>query len=537
MATQVEHIKWVPGTTFIVDGFAFPSPRCTAYFLTHCHSDHTIGLRRDFASTIYCSPVSARLLAHDWGLRAPQVQVLQLGQPLLLQGVTVTAIDANHCPGAVMLLFEVPGAEGSVTRILHTGDCRWQDALRSGSCLARMRVDTLMLDTTYAHPKHTHPPQEEAIRMMVEVMRSELAEEPACLFVVGSYHIGKERAYLGAAQALGCKVYADAAKRRLLQLLDLPQEQLALLTDDPSAARLHVAHMAPPDPGRLAAAYVDKPGSPWQRVVAFRPTGWTFNKSGKLQVWREGAAAVVGVPYSEHSSWDELRQCVAALRPSKLIPTVNAGSKAKSAALVERFVDLMDLSSNRGRLDMFLVRRPAASSSQGAQLGQEQQQQAAHEQDQQHGLVLEACPVERQSSSVGGCEGACSCSPYSDTVFAQSGAQLQLQQTASGEQQADAASTPREMSLSVSTAFGDEGQKQQQPQQQQPQQQQQQDAAEQHIDLAGVDLAEQQRLLDEAQRLLRLKRSWAAARAAGRGKASAQPAKGAGRRRTFSKGS
>lgn len=113
------------GTTFIVDGFAFPSPRCTAYFLTHCHSDHTIGLRRDFASTIYCSPVSARLLAHDWGLRAPQVQVLQLGQPLLLQGVTVTAIDANHCPGAVMLLFEVPGAEGSVTRILHTGDCRW----------------------------------------------------------------------------------------------------------------------------------------------------------------------------------------------------------------------------------------------------------------------------------------------------------------------------------------------------------------------------------------------------------------------------
>ncbi|WIA09950.1 hypothetical protein OEZ85_010163 [Tetradesmus obliquus] len=351
MATQVEHIKWVQGTTFIVDGFAFPSPRCTAYFLTHCHSDHTIGLRRDFASTIYCSPVSARLLAHDWGLRAPQVQVLQLGQPLLLQGVTVTAIDANHCPGAVMLLFEVPGAEGSVTRILHTGDCRWQDALRSGSCLARMRVDTLMLDTTYAHPKHTHPPQEEAIRMMVEVMRSELAEEPACLFVVGSYHIGKERAYLGAAQALGCKVYADAAKRRLLQLLDLPHEQLALLTDDPSAARLHVAHMAPPDPGRLAAAYVDKPGSPWQRVVAFRPTGWTFNK---LQVWREGAAAVVGVPYSEHSSWDELRQCVAALRPSKLIPTVNAGSKAKSAALVERFVDLMDLSSNRGRLDMFL---------------------------------------------------------------------------------------------------------------------------------------------------------------------------------------
>jgi DNA cross-link repair 1A protein len=40
----------------------------------------------------------------------------------------------------------------------------------------------------------------------LQVMRAELAEEASCLFVVGSYHIGKERAYLGAAQALGCKV-------------------------------------------------------------------------------------------------------------------------------------------------------------------------------------------------------------------------------------------------------------------------------------------------------------------------------------------
>jgi DNA cross-link repair 1A protein len=45
----------------------------------------------------------------------------------------------------------------------------------------------------------------------LQVMRAELAEEAACLFVVGSYHIGKERAYLGAAQALGCKVRQRAA--------------------------------------------------------------------------------------------------------------------------------------------------------------------------------------------------------------------------------------------------------------------------------------------------------------------------------------
>lgn len=109
----------------MVDGFGFVNAKCQHYFLTHMHSDHTTGLTKSFcAGTIYVSPISARLLDHEWGLRAPTVQVLQLGQPTVIEGVTVTAVDANHCPGAVMLLFEVPRVGGGVTTVLHTGDCR-----------------------------------------------------------------------------------------------------------------------------------------------------------------------------------------------------------------------------------------------------------------------------------------------------------------------------------------------------------------------------------------------------------------------------
>lgn len=61
-------------------------------------------------------------------------------------------------------------------------------------------------------------------------------------------------------------------------------------------------------------------------------TGWTFRKSGKLEVRREGAAAVYGIPYSEHSNFLELRNCVALLRPKRIIPTVNVTDAARYIA-------------------------------------------------------------------------------------------------------------------------------------------------------------------------------------------------------------
>ncbi len=52
MASQVEQIKWIQGTRFMVDGFRFQNSRCQNYFLTHFHSDHTTGIAlRMFFST------------------------------------------------------------------------------------------------------------------------------------------------------------------------------------------------------------------------------------------------------------------------------------------------------------------------------------------------------------------------------------------------------------------------------------------------------------------------------------------------------
>ena len=44
-----------------------------------------------------------------------------------------------------------------------------------------------------------------------------------------------------------------------------------------------------------------------------------------------------GIPYSEHSSYSELRGCVQGLKPLKIIPTVNNGSAQKREEMQRTF--------------------------------------------------------------------------------------------------------------------------------------------------------------------------------------------------------
>ena len=57
--------------------------------------------------------------------------------------------------------------------------------------------------------------QERAICKIVELMTKHISQEPRTLFVMGSYRIGKERAYLGAAKAMGFRCHVNADKLRV----------------------------------------------------------------------------------------------------------------------------------------------------------------------------------------------------------------------------------------------------------------------------------------------------------------------------------
>jgi mRNA degradation ribonuclease J1/J2 len=373
MASQVRDIKVIRfgGIPVMVDGFAFSTPFIKHYFLTHCHSDHTIGLRTSFSGGyIYCSEVAANLLLHDMGLKNRSVvKPLKLHETVtILNGVEgkhgrvdlrVTPLSANHSPDAVMFVFDArivsAGDRVKETRVVHTGDFRFSEDMivAADGFLKQKPVDSLYLDTTYLNKRYCFPTQEAVVVHISLYIRQCLIEEPKTLFAFMSYHIGKERAYFGVAERLNMRIYVTPKKRKVLELLNLPDRWTRLITERPTDANIHVG-------GRVneenVAEDVKKLGL--KRGVIVRPTGWSFSKSSKASVVHTRPSShnvtIASAPYSEHSSYEEIKQCVKILRPKKIIPTVNAETEEQRRRMVEKeLLELMDLSSDRCRIDSY----------------------------------------------------------------------------------------------------------------------------------------------------------------------------------------
>ena len=155
MASQIEKIKWIENSKFIVDGFNFQNPNCRHYFLSHYHSDHTTGLNKSFGKRhknfsnttiqndaplkgqgegkykrrkvdievglelekegedlgngkdyIYTSCITATLLVHQMKISRENIRCVEIGYTYEIEkGKYVSILDANHCPGSIMFLF------------------------------------------------------------------------------------------------------------------------------------------------------------------------------------------------------------------------------------------------------------------------------------------------------------------------------------------------------------------------------------------------------------------------------------------------
>ncbi|KAE8384363.1 cytochrome P450-domain-containing protein [Aspergillus alliaceus] len=327
--------KIIPGFSICVDAFRYGAVEgCNAYFLSHFHSDHYIGLTGSWRhGPIYCSKATGNLVRQQLKVDPRWVVDLEFEKTTEVPstgGVKVTLIEANHCPGSALFLFEkTMGSSPSkrVQRVLHCGDFRASPAHVQHALLRpeiadsatgqkrQQHIDVCYLDTTYLNPKYSFPSQIDVIEACADLCVSldngedegpapwqsakanngggsimkkffnsmtgagKSQDQPSrpqgrLLVVIGTYSIGKERICLAIARALKSKIYATAAKQRVCACLEDP-ELSSLLTDDPVGAQVHMQTLFEIRAETLAD-YLDSMKPHFTRVVGFRPTGWTY---------------------------------------------------------------------------------------------------------------------------------------------------------------------------------------------------------------------------------------------------------------------
>ncbi|XP_008787626.2 DNA ligase 6 isoform X2 [Phoenix dactylifera] len=355
--------KLIPRTRFIVDGFRSAGDFSVSYFLSHFHSDHYAGLSPSWSKgLIFCSETTARLVVEILNILPFFVVSLSLGETVEIDGWDVTAVDANHCPGAVQFLFKAHGSERHRPEMyVHTGDFRFRDSMKLDPTLCEfIGADAVFLDTTYCNPKYVFPSQEESVEYVVSTIKrirdQNKGPRESVLFLIATYVVGKEKILLEISRRCDCLLHVDGRKMGILSVLGFGDS--GVFTQDISASNIHVVGWNllgetwpyfRPNFVKMKELMTERG---YSKAVGFVSTGWMYEtkKDGFATRVKESLEIHL-VPYSEHSNYEELREYVRFLRPKHVIPTVGMDVEKlhgkHAVALQKHFAGLVDETANK----------------------------------------------------------------------------------------------------------------------------------------------------------------------------------------------
>ena len=269
------------------------------YALSHYHRDHMAGLDRGWCKgPMLCSRITASLLHTLEAVPLANLIVIEPDETRELhvggQTLRVTALDANHCPGALMFVLECPGG-----KVIYTGDFRLNGHLRAKRALFE-RTDRLYVDSTYAEPRYAFPTQEASVAMVLDAVHSNLEKE----IFLAIYTIGKNKIIEALYQEFGRPVFVTKDKLKAYEAMGYGKHVTA---------------------NRKDAGFVG-----YSRDYFDRYFRWTRerNPSNSLVIYPSGMCldarpreGFFYVPYSEHCDWNEFCEFVKMVGAKEVVHT------------------------------------------------------------------------------------------------------------------------------------------------------------------------------------------------------------------------
>ncbi|XP_054722788.1 5' exonuclease Apollo-like [Uloborus diversus] len=303
----------LPGTPIAIDTWNVKAnPQARIFFLSHFHGDHIVGLTNSWPYPIYASPVTCKFLIHKLKINPSLVKSLEIGQdhliPLDLEGqemVTVTLFDANHCPGSVMFLFSSYFGD-----ILYTADFRYKPEIFDGFELPP--IDVLYLDNTYCSPKCVFPSREDATEKILSQVHVCLVQSDRIF--LGLDNLGKEDLLLQIAKETHSKICIKSNRKELMEIMGLSD----IITEDESSTKVFVVATNQISGKNITLWNQQK--KTHAILATARYCGYNFQPFAKF-------SEVHVVPFSNHSSYIELKKFVQLVNPVTIVPII--GKQAK----------------------------------------------------------------------------------------------------------------------------------------------------------------------------------------------------------------
>ena len=275
-----------------IDVFIDPPQARTRAIITHGHSDHA----RYGHGAVLATADTIAVMQERYGPDcAGSFQAVDYGEPVRIDGVTVTLYPAGHILGSAQVLLEYEGQ-----RIVVTGDYkRLPDA--TAQPFELVACDLLVTEATFGLPVFQHPRPEAEIARLLRSVR----DNPERAHVIGCYALGKAQRMISLLRQSGydAPIYLHGAMVRLCALyeergvvlgdlrhsLDIPKDQLKgqIVVAPPSAIKDRWSRRLP-DPVLAVAS------------------GWMSVKQRARQ-----SGVELPLVISDHADWNELRATIA----------------------------------------------------------------------------------------------------------------------------------------------------------------------------------------------------------------------------------
>ncbi|XP_010270398.1 PREDICTED: protein artemis [Nelumbo nucifera] len=329
-------IEMPKGLPFSVDTWTPSSKKKRHHFLTHAHKDHSTGITLYSSYPIYCTHLTKTLVLQQFPQLDDSLFVcIEIGQSVVIDdpdgAFSVTAFDANHCPGAVMFLFE-----GNYGNILHTGDCRLtleclqnlpEKYIGKKGREPRCRLDYVFLDCTFGKFSLQIPNKHSAIQQVINCIWK---HPDAPVVYLACDLLGQEDILVEVSRTFGSKIYVNkVTSAEYFQALMLIAPNI--LCEDESS-RFQLFEGFPKLYERAKAKLIEAQTKSQPEPVIIRPSAQWYAceeetlepKKQRKQRFKEAERDSFGVwhvCYSMHSSREELEWALQLMHPKRVVST------------------------------------------------------------------------------------------------------------------------------------------------------------------------------------------------------------------------